>query len=375
MRTIVCTTGTSLAGPNNRFTETEGNAPYRQRIQDRLQREQREHPTDFLVNISAETNSLAKLKVTAKDRIVLLRTETQDGQVCAEGIKTVIEQQFDATVSIEEIGGLQVSDATVFKKNGVQNLFAALDRHCILPGGDSAKPGVFLNMTGGFKAVAAYLVLYGMLYQVPVVYLYEKSNQLLTLPPAPLQFDWERMQPAADAFIHLYKELEVSKKEFFERIPGASYEDRQWYETLLEDVGQGKVNLSAFGLLVARRLEQDGEVDEAVLMLSPSALKVWNSHADRRHFTEMLEKVQNPLSRRSEKHAGHRATDLTICKPITPGAPRMAYWVDNGKVYVGELFAHHDDYERFYGPNGPKRKKKDYGISEFSSLTPLDGLG
>ena len=255
MKTIICTTGTSIAGPGNRFTEAEGVAPYRQRIRDRLSREKSENPNDFLSRISAETNSLARMKVEQGDDIVLLTTETQDGQICAEEIKTIIEETFSAKVSIKRIEGLQVHDVDQFKKSGVQNLFDALDKHCIPSGSDKAKKDVILNMTGGFKAVATYLVLYGMLYQVDVVYLYEQSNQLLTLPPAPLQFDWERMQPAVRAFQKLNADHVMDKGAFFDLVPGAGHEDRRWYETLLEEDGQGSVTLSAFGQLVARRLD------------------------------------------------------------------------------------------------------------------------
>ena len=369
-RTIVCSLGTSIAGLGNRFTEAEGDAPYRQRIRDRLNREKSENPNDFSTRISAETNSLARMKVEQGDDIVLLRTETQDGQICAEEIKTVIEKEFIAKVFIEKIDGLQVCDATAFSRTGVQNLFTALNKHCISEGSDWAKQGVFLNMTGGFKSVAAYLVLYGMLYQVPVVYLYEKSNQLLTLPPAPLQFDWERMQPAASAFMKLLEASVISRNEFFSLIQGASHDDRQWYETLLEEDGEN-VTLSAFGLLVARRLQRDAGATATNVLLSPSARKALDKNSSSRDLHDMLARAGNPLSRRSGQHAeSHTKTDLKIWKVYTHSGPRMAYWVENNTVYVGELFSTHDEYDSFYGPNGSQYRKCDYDMGKFSSWQP-----
>jgi CRISPR/Cas system-associated protein Csm6 len=59
----------------------------------------------------------------------------------------------------------------------------------------SAGHQIILNATGCFKSVVPYLTLRGLLYRLNVVYIFEQSNALLTLPPAPIHFDllWARI--------------------------------------------------------------------------------------------------------------------------------------------------------------------------------------
>src|SRR6058998_3602722 len=48
---------------------------------------------------------------------------------------------------------------------------------------------IILNATAGYKSLVPYTTLVGLLFQVPVQYIFETSSELLSLPPLPLDFD------------------------------------------------------------------------------------------------------------------------------------------------------------------------------------------
>ena len=155
MKTIICTTGTSIAG-GSRFTgDAEG---YRRGIRVRIEQVSKDKPDDFLKIISAETNSLSQVSDIATAQIVLLHTETEDGRICAETLAETINEHLTENVKRVQIAGLQVKDEKAFRRDGIQNLFQALNRTLEnIPDKD-----VVLNVTGGFKSVVPYITLFGL---------------------------------------------------------------------------------------------------------------------------------------------------------------------------------------------------------------------
>lgn len=110
----------------------------------------------LLERACAECNSVYRLAPSAGDRVVLLCSETDEGTICAEEVQQLLANQLHVAAECRRIEGLQTSDATRFRRIGVQNLFGELDRHCGSSrsgGGDS----VFLNVTGGFKSAVPYV--------------------------------------------------------------------------------------------------------------------------------------------------------------------------------------------------------------------------
>jgi putative CRISPR-associated protein (TIGR02619 family) len=353
MRTIICTTGTSIA-----FRIPYGEEKnYRQAIQKRLA-ELRSDPDDktFLIRVSAESNSLHNLKTTQEDRVVFLHTETPDGKICTEEVKRLIDRHMGVSAQLREIEGLQVKDAKRFRQVGIQSLFATLDELCG-PLLDNPNEEVILNATGGFKSVVPYITLYGLLYRLPVVYIFETSETLLSLPPAPIHFDYERLHQAMDAMVSLQEQGVMKKEAFFEAIPGLGYHDREWYESLLEEDEQRDVTLSAFGMLLLKDLTHG----QAEVLISPQAQRTYEESEGvaKEQFTFMLERAGNPLWRQGKKHSFH-GTDLAVYKPGNT-AERMACIMRPGKIFVCELFAAHDDYERIL----PQKHVSDYDLKSF----------
>jgi len=342
MKTIVCTTGTSIATGVPEEDRKQGGEAFRKAIRQRLAATATGmESVAFLERASAESNSVCRLAPAEGDRVILLSSETDEGIICAEEVRRLLMEHLHVDVECRRIEGLQATDATRFRRFGVQNLFAELDRHCG-PSRSGGADSAILNVTGGFKSAVPYVTLYGLLHQVPVVYIFERSDRLFTLPQAPVRFDYERLAPAANAIASLYSETDMPREEFFKRIPGIPYHERAIYEPLL-DAENGRVMLSAFGLLLHEALKRD----RGNVFLSPSASKAFEDATGdaREQLAFMLDRVGDPLMRRAKRHAFH-GTDLEVYKPGNT-AQRMAYFMRGDDVNVCELYPTHDEgYEK-----------------------------
>ncbi|MCS7306218.1 MAG: putative CRISPR-associated protein [Thermoguttaceae bacterium] len=354
MRKILCTTGISIAEKAKQAAgEQKPLEQARAAIQKSIEicRQSTATTEEFLTRLSAETHSLLKLRLSKNEEVVLLHTETEEGRLCAEAVQQVLEEELGVCCRLVQIEGLQVHDAERFRRVGIQKLFETLCKETErAPENPDQK--VILNATGGFKSVVPYLTLFGLLHRLEVVYIFERSPVLLRLPPVPINFDYERLSQAEKALAVLQQEGVMSKERFFGLIPGLRYEDRSWYEALLEEDERGYVTLSAFGNLLASSLERE----QSQVFLSPEARRTYEggSRPEQEVWNLLLSKVADPLWRRAHRHSFHQ-TDLEVYKPDrTPH--RLAGFLQGNRIYVCLLYAKHHEYER----DLPKRRKAEW---------------
>lgn len=138
--------------------------------------------------IAAE-NSGAELEV------YLLATDTVLSMVACELIKTWLDQGningvkkcvFHADANAPDttvIKGLQIEKADRFRQEGFSNLLNILQKFAV-------KGSTVLNISGGYKAVIPYLTLYAQLEGIPLKYMYEDSEELITVGNMPMDFDF-----------------------------------------------------------------------------------------------------------------------------------------------------------------------------------------
>ena len=177
---------------------------------------------DSISKFSAEIASLYYLKPQAldnkDDKIILLLSETQEcafsGLVNGKFIiyRRTENKEWDSitfdtptsdgtfhcdNVELKIIEGLQVKDIEKFRTEGVKNLFDFVSTK-INEEGDLYDE-IIVNITGGFKGTIPYFTLFGMLHQesglnsnkceFAIKYLYEESEDIITLPNLPVAFD------------------------------------------------------------------------------------------------------------------------------------------------------------------------------------------
>lgn len=142
-----------------------------------------------------ETNK--EENTTAKLEVFLLATDTILSVLACELIKEWLNEQseihdlkvsclFNNDINAPDtmiVKGLQVEDAGKFRELGVDNLLGITNR---LTGKDK---NLIFNISGGYKALIPYITLYAQLKEIPLKYLYEDSNTLISVPNLPFSLD------------------------------------------------------------------------------------------------------------------------------------------------------------------------------------------
>lgn len=180
----------------NNFRENPTYKRYAQWLQGFCQRLNSEEIATCCAELSSLLLGDPKITFTAADRIHLVATHTPEGYLCAETIRDLIEEKWaeigegrfhEDIVSIEaNIEGLGRADDPKFETVGLPNFIDHLVRVI-----DCAQE-VMLVPTGGYKALVPYMVIAGILHEVPCWYVYEDSAKVLTLPPLPMHVDLSR---------------------------------------------------------------------------------------------------------------------------------------------------------------------------------------
>ncbi len=151
--------------------------------------------------------------------IRLLATDTIPSGLAAELImgQTILhpvtgkKMPVDFFPKRDVITGLRVDDAKVFQKDGLQNFihrFSGLYRQY--------EP-LILNVTGGYKGLIPYLTLIGQIREVPVMYKFEESEALITIPQWPVNFDGKLAVEYGDQLQKVTKINEGDKKAFVKK--------------------------------------------------------------------------------------------------------------------------------------------------------------
>lgn len=352
MKTIICTTGTSIAKgcPALRAYQEDASkwedqaVDLEDQIATRLANYNLSTAQDR-IEASAELHSLHRLQIETGDTIVLLATDTVDGRVCAEALARAVRQAFsleEASVRLHRIPGLQVRDGKRLREEGLvrfaETVISYVENPQYRHGGE-----MFLNPTGGFKGVVPFLAAIGMLFRIPTVYVFEHSNTLITLPPLPVQFDLHLYERAATALRHIHDESYVHEQEFFSRIEGYHTHERDLFLSFVERVENQMVTLSPLAFVLLRISEEGARQ----IHLSPKAAATLqqSSGLSQLALERLLIRLGDPVWRSIHIHSSSGSTDLEVYKPGNT-AERAFCIVEGDRVNVCELFTDHDVYER-----------------------------
>ena len=349
MTTILTTVGTSLLGNAKRATGTDNPDSHA------LARFLKE--TDS-AEASAETNSLSRL-LKPGDRIVLLHSDTPDGEQCAAVLLHYYERTHDAVK--EKIPKLDYRESG-FKVQGLRSLVSAMARLI----GEQRRAGhdVAINATGGFKAEIAYATLVGLLFDVPVYYIHEAFKDIIEMPATPIGWDLSLIDEHEEFFDWVDAELRGTQ-EVQSRLAALP---SQIHLLLHEEDGftmlspMGEAYYEAF----KQRLEQGG--GDPVL-LSGSARQVYDSldPSQSRPFDSLFQR----LAIRGLRRGGSEAVTGAACfvYPRRHVNERMFYTEDpDGTVRVLEIGRHSDkSYDAIY--EGIQKRIKRGTYDDFQPLS------
>ncbi|HWP91859.1 MAG TPA: putative CRISPR-associated protein [Thermodesulfobacteriota bacterium] len=267
---------------------------------------------------SAEIKSLLKLGIGNSDVVYLFATETIDGKLCAEVLKDFIEEEFGCDVKLEEINGLQVSNPELFKKTGVRNYIDKATKII-----ENHHYQLILNTTGGFKAVVPYTTLLGMLFQIPVFYIFEETQSLIELPPLPLEYNFKIIEELKDKFYRIDLETSIPYDEFRKGIDDEKY--KQCIALIEEE--KGYVTLSAIGIAIWEKYKEDNP---------PLAPKSKKSPDEKDHLRELKQEPSRTgkFEKFREKLKNHdRIDDFWYLKGCNPSDKKIEIIGDELHIY------------------------------------------
>lgn len=198
-----------------------------------------------LPRASAELNSLHKMGLQPTDRVILIATETIDGRLCAELVrKVLIDKGWCHDVTVQVITGLQAQDGRRFQQVGLKELISFIAKY--------EHENVVFNPTGGFKSVVPYITLAGMLFNKPVKYIHEFSDDVITLANIPIRYDEETFFEVEGKLQKIDSNTFIGKQEWQR---GIVFNDSR-FDTLVEEI-DGKLTMSGIGLLLWEKFKAD----------------------------------------------------------------------------------------------------------------------
>ena len=253
---------------------------------------------------SAETKSLSKLRNRLKEDLVvrLISTDTVLSIVAAE-----LLAETDCGIGVESrynreqdnIKGLQVADAKLYREEGSKNLLRRLYRLHEECGGN-----MVINMTGGFKATIPLLTIFGQLNDIRLYYIFENTDALLEMPQAPMDIAWSVFDEHAGLLSRLERNGVIEHPE------GDPVKKHPELEALVE-FSDGLLSMSALGTIMWRRYKARREI----AYFSAHARKEWDrlDEGGRRALGKTLSGLRAKLLARSgEPDLRHPLKDLDL---------------------------------------------------------------
>ncbi len=207
-------------------------------------------------NSSAEIKSILELKKKYGEvSVQLIATDTILSALSAEIIREYLKQKnievlFDKNNDV--ITGLQVENKDEFVKIGLIKLVERLES--IMNSYDD----MIFNITGGYKAVIPYMTIMGQIYNIPICYIFEETDELIEIPQAPVDFDFSVIDEDYVAFQSLGKAQPPSYQEFISDFTTEVF-NRLKSENLVEEIkesDENKVRLTPLGIILAERYKE-----------------------------------------------------------------------------------------------------------------------
>lgn len=296
MTTILTTTGISL------YTNTSRVTNHKTPTDDEIRQYLRQNPRQA----SAEANSLLQMSEW-RDHLVFLHTQKTEAVRCAQLLKEYFQNEGYTHVRLVPLAFH--SDPKHIETTGLRDFINAFMNE--IDKARSNKQEVVINATAGFKAQVVYSTMIGMIYQVPVKYLYEDFQNVVTFNP--IAVDWDTsLFLSYPAFFRWVDDEPRTYKQVESYLEG--YTDRKQIEALLTPPDtNGEVFLSYMGDALHRRFL--GQIEEATLVPWPSSANIQPVSA--KISSSILNRNHHPV--RGDLEACQKIAALDCVQEITGG--------------------------------------------------------
>lgn len=298
-------------------------------------------------NISAEMTSLFKIIEYSSDKIHFFYTDTLDGELCAVLLQEYWQKKLNYECEITKVKQLNVYSGIQFKKYGVKNLMEEIIK--IVDNKNLKDERNFIiNSTSGFKSIAPYLTIIAMTFGIDNKYIFERSGELLTIPPLPFRLDFDIIINNIEFLKFIDREIQIKSSDIRKYVQNEDVKNLI-ISSLLIEVDKQTYELSAFGLLLWENFKKKS----GIVNITNELKKQLNS-SDKltiNIFENNVIKLFDPQFRNLSIHSWQNYHgDYIIAK--TSGGNRLTrfvYYFDmqSNKLYIRYFFIDgHDEYER-----------------------------
>ena len=214
-----------------------------------------------------------------KLEVHLFPSDSLEGYICAKAIEFYIrnKEDWEGKIKVENhepVKDLRIDSKEEFEE-GIEKFINEIIE-VVKVEGDFSFDNVIFNITGSYKAIIAYLATLSQITQIPMYYLFEKSDEILELPTLPVGFDDKKVGlylPILKPFIlrQLSKSKEKRDIEILEELEKAFLIKRIGEEVKIRALGQllkekEKHVSQSFGhlmeLVIKAKLEKTKEYEE-----------------------------------------------------------------------------------------------------------------
>ena len=326
MTTIITTTGISL------YINTDRNVA-KNPTDDQMRQYLRINPE----KASAEANSLLQIAEPG-DRLVFLHTATVEAGKCAQLLKEFFEKKGYNHNHIRLVPLQFQEDEQHIKSLGLRNLVNAVITE--IEKAQRSGQEVVINATPGFKLESGYSTIIGMLYHVPVRYIYEKFRRVVTLNPIALVWDTSLFL-MYDWFFRWLDDKPRTQHEVEEHLREIPEKGAILSFLTLPDTNN-EVFLSPLGEAFRKRFQQESE--EAELVDWPAAAEEQDIDAKisssilrlKHHYTANILAACRKIAQLPWVEAiigGHfEDTTLSRIKQVSEDGMIRILWADNKKA-------------------------------------------
>ena len=324
MRLVISTVGTSLLSNMKRHQpEGAGREDLLRNIS--IQGE---------VKASAETNALSRI-IREGDQLLFLCSDTPDGNFAAK-VLTQFYQQKGFKSSHRVITELNYLHDD-FMSRGLKSLVNILIGEIQVARHKKLEP--IISATGGFKAEIAYATLVGLVFHVPVYYIHEVFQDIICMPPAPVDWDMTLLAENEEFFEWIDKEFRRTEK-VNRRLKGLP--DR--IQLLLEEDAEGYTTLSAAGRVYYAAYEAE-IMNLPSITISDTALRFYNKLDTTQQ--KVIDSCVHKLRIEPLRKSGSGQIDTTDCLIYPRGdCPERIFYYENGNgISICEIAFHDMNYE------------------------------
>ena len=326
MTTIITTTGISL------YANTDKNV-VKNPSDDQMRQYLRMHPE----RASAEANSLLQIAEPG-DHLVFLHTATAQAERCAKLLKEFFENEGYNHSHIRLVPLQFQEDEQYIESLGLRNLVNTVIAE--IEKAQRSGQEVVINATPGFKLESGYSTIIGMLYHVPVRYIYEKFKRVVTLNPIALTWDTSLFL-MYDWFFRWIDDVPRTQREVEEHLKEIPEKGAILSFLTLPDTNN-EVFLSPLGEAFRKRFQQEPE--EAELVDWPATAEEQDIDAKisssilrlKHHYTANILVACRKIAQLPWVEAiigGHfEDTILTRIKQVSEDGMIRILWADNKKA-------------------------------------------